>query len=120
MIDIWEIIDYLDNTITENIYFWNPTSEQTSSFVVVNQVWWTVPFELEEKTRLEIRVIAGDTTEKFSTLKNKSQEIYNLIISYSWAFNQEIFRVVKQNHYQGFDEKNRKVFILDLMIYQVL
>ena len=118
MINIWLIIDHL-NTITDitdevwsRIFYWVPTTEQTLTYITVNPISENNPTEVEQKNRLEFRIIAWTAWVNFSTLQNISEL---LEINLVWYREQKVYKVVKANNVNWYDEKNRKIFIRDLI-----
>lgn len=121
--NIWEIIDFLNtksditDLVWNRIFYWIPADEQTQDFITINIVSWNRPMEVEEKTRLEIRVIAWDTSSLLSELQNITNIVYQNLLTYKYQW---IFKLLKVNNVNWFDEKKRKVFIQDLIFYQSL
>jgi hypothetical protein len=123
MINIWDLITHL-NTKTEltskvwsRIFYWLPNSEQTQTYIVLSVVWNNTTSLVEEKVRLETRIIWWDTTVNYSTLQEISEIVYNILSEYR---QQWIYRTYKSNNFMGMDEKLKKVYILDIIFWQTL
>ena len=123
MIKITNLITYL-NTKTEltskvwsRIFYWLPNIEQTQTYLVISPVWNNWVSVVEEKVRLEIRAIWWDTTVNYSTLEDITNIVYNIMIEYK---EQWVYNCYKSNNFSWYDEKLRKLFILDLILWQTL
>jgi hypothetical protein len=123
MIKITNLITHLNtktnltDKVWSRIFYWLPNIEQTETYLVISPVWNNWTSVVEEKVRLEIRVIWWDTTVNYSTLEEITEIVYNIMSEYK---EQGVYRCYKSNNFSWLDSKNRKVFILDLIFWQII
>ncbi len=115
------IINYL-NTITaitdivwNRIFFWIPKTEQTQDYMTLNIITETQPTIAEKRNRIEFRYIAGNTTTLYSTLQTLDDELMTAMLNYK---QDGVYKVVIQNLVNLYDDKQRKILLRDLFIYQ--
>lgn len=117
---ITNIVDYLftktdiTNLIWTRIYYWLPSSDQTSNYITINQITENRPFDLQVITRLEFRFIWWDTTATYSTLENLEQIVQTHILNYTWS---DVYKILVSNKYNWYDEKSRKILVRDYLFY---
>ena len=121
MINIWEIIDYM-NTISDitditwdRIYYWLPSEEPNDIYITVSVVSNIVISEAEQKTRIEFKIIAWDENWKFSDLQALSEILFNTFYNYD---EDSIYKRVFKNNYQLYTSNLRKCFQRDIIFYQ--
>ncbi len=120
MIKIQDLITFLNtqasltSKVWNRIFYWVPNTEQTQTYLAITPVWNNWTSIVEEKVRLELRVIWGDTTVNYSTLEGITDIVYKIMLEYR---QQGVYRCYKSNNFLWLDSKQRKVFILDLILW---
>ena len=123
MINIWQIIDFLNtktsvtDLVWNRIYYWLPETTPDENYITVNIISNSKPRSVEEKTRIEFTAIWWDTSKTFSELQNITNVVYNELLTYN---EQWVFNIVESTTYNNYDVNNRKVFIQDLVFYRSL
>ena len=118
--NISNLITYLNTiwwitAITWSRIFWGlPKSEQTSTYMTVNIITETQPTDVEKRNRIEFRMIWGDNKTTYNTLKTLDDLVVSSIRDYTWDW---VYKAVIWNLVNWYDNKNRKVYIRDLIIY---
>ena len=118
--NISNLIDYL-NTITgitdivwNRIFWWIPKTEQTEDYMTVNIITETEPTIAEKRNRIEFRMIWGDTNTTYWTLQTLDIELMTVLRDYT---GDGVYKTVISNLANLYDDKQRKVYIRDILIY---
>ena len=117
---IKEIIDYLvtktdlTNLVGTRIFYGLPNSEQTQTYINVNQITENSPLDLQTITRVEFRIIWGDTTINYSTLENIETILRNHILNFTWA---NVYKIIVSNKVNWYDDKSKKVIVRDFLLF---
>jgi len=118
--NISTLITYL-NTISgitsvcsDRIFWGQPRSEQTNTYMTVNVVTEIEPTKVEKRNRLEFRVIGGDSTVTFGTLATVDTALLDAIRAYNA---QGVYKSVVAGFTNLYNEKQQKILIRDIIIY---
>lgn len=115
-----ETIDYLitKNSITDliwtRIFYWVPNSDQTLTYLTINQVTEINPLDLQTITRLEFRFIWWDVNINYSILENIEKIVRTELLKFTW---ENIYKIIVSNKVNWYDDKARKIIIRDILIY---
>ena len=125
-IKIKEIIKHLNQVLeitdiiwTENIFWGLPSSENKIKPYIVIDIISDVPDPIKTQTRIEVRIIANNS----KILNSQIQEIDNLVqkeMLENFKFGTFIcYNIISEEGKSFFEEKDRKTFIRDYLIYFV-
>lgn len=115
-----KIIDYL-NTISnitdlvwDRIYWWIPKDEPTENYITLNIITEAQPLSVEKFNRIEFRYIGWDTATTYQDLQNIDEQVLIALNNYKADW---VYKIVITNFVNGYDNKQKRVLIRDVLIY---
>jgi len=105
--------------LSDRMYIWNaPDDNQEWIYLVINQISWVETIEVNERLRIEFRIIWKNDSTNFRELEN--------IDKYILAYLNNNFRdlwfikCIKSNVFMNYTELKRPFILRDIIFYKIL
>jgi len=105
--------------LSDRMYIWNaPDDNQDWIYLVINQISWVETIEVNERLRIEFRIIWKNDSTNFRQLEN--------VDKYILAYLNNNFRdlwfikCIKSNVFMNYTELKRPFILRDIIFYKIL
>ena len=105
--------------LSDRMYIWNaPDDNQEWIYLVINQISWVETIEVNERLRIEFRIIWKNDSTNFRQLEN--------VDKYILAYLNNNFRdlwfikCIKSNVFMNYTELKRPFILRDIIFYKIL
>jgi len=105
--------------LSDRMYIWNaPDDNQDWIYLVINQISWVETIEVNERLRIEFRIMWKNDSTNFRELEN--------IDKYILAYLNNNFRdlwfikCIKSNVFMNYTELKRPFILRDIIFYKIL
>lgn len=105
--------------LSDRMYIWNaPDDNQDWIYLVINQISWVETIEVNERLRIEFRIIWKNDSTNFRELEN----IDKYILAYLNNNFKDLWfiKCIKSNVFMNYTELKRPFILRDIIFYKIL
>ena len=105
--------------LSDRMYIWNaPDDDQDWIYLVINQISWVETIEVNERLRIEFRIIWQNDSSNFRELENIDK--YILAYLNNNFRNLWFIKCIKSNVFMNYTELKRPFILRDIIFYKIL
>ena len=105
--------------LSDRMYIWNaPDDDQDWIYLVINQISWVETIEVNERLRIEFRIIWQNDSTNFRQLENVDKYILSYLNNN--FRNLWFIKCIKSNVFMNYTELKRPFILRDIIFYKIL